>query len=85
MAGLGKAFSVNTLSQVGLAGAGAVAAAIAQTSVPITLGNDNIRDAVLLGVSLLGVTMGGGAIRSFAVGFGAGVTASLIRRNLLVG
>lgn len=82
---ISKALSVGTLSQVGLAGAGAVASAIAQSSVPVTMGSDNIRDLLLVGVALLGVTMGGNAVKSFAVGFGAGVTASLIRRNILVG
>ncbi len=80
-----QAFTVSRLTSIGLAGAGAVTAAIVQSSVPVTTTSDNVRDLVLTALAVLGTAMGGANMRAFALGFGAATVGSLIRRNILVG
>jgi len=70
------------VTTVAAAGLGAVAAAMAQTSVPMTVG-DNTRDLILTVAGAAGVAMGGQYLRPFAVGFAAVALGSIVRRNMI--
>lgn len=78
-------FNSKNLTTVGVAGIGAVAAAIVQSSVTGFSIGDNTRDLILLAGAVVLTAMDGHLVKAFGIGAGAAVIGGLIRRNVLVG
>jgi hypothetical protein len=67
---------------IGFVGAGAVLGGIAQGSgILVAQAGENIRDVVIVGVAMAGMSWGGQGMRSVAAGFGAAGVVGLVARN----
>lgn len=77
-----KGLSAEHAKTIGFVGAGAVLGGIAQGS-GILVGQlgENLRDVVVIGVAMVGMSYGGSATRSVAAGFGAAGVVGLVARN----
>ncbi len=77
-----KGLTAEHAKTIGLVGVGAVVGGAVQGSgiLEAQVG-PNIRDVVLVGVAMMGMSWGGGALRNFAAGFGAAGVVGLVARN----
>lgn len=77
-----KGLTAEHAKTIGLVGVGAVAGGAAQGSgILAAQVGENVRDGVMVLVAMAGMSWGGGALRSFAAGFGAAGVVGLVARN----
>ncbi|HEV8459028.1 MAG TPA: hypothetical protein VGR44_12110 [Methylomirabilota bacterium] len=79
---IGSALSLDKAKTFGLAGLGAVAAAMAQNASAGKI-DQNLSDVLLVVSSAVVTVVGGATLRPVALGFGAVAAGSLLSRNVL--
>lgn len=77
-----KGLTAEHAKTVGLVGVGAILGGAAQGSgILVAQIGENLRDLVVIGVAMAGMSWGGQAMRSVAAGFGAAGVVGLVGRN----